>query len=829
MIRKDRGQSTPQNEKKDSVDREILIDYDSMWDYEFPDGAMRPNVADVEGVLKELEKKLEELPPKESIQGKPETFTEQQFIDPLLKVLGWEPSSSQEFHYRKQYEIKGVSTKWEDYALLAGKHPKIFIEAKSIYDTNILKHKSEIIQYMDEFNLHNKEGFVVYLGILTNFRETYFFHYGDKDPFLALFSKDLVAPKLVDWLSPEGVERGTVFAIYRENLKQPLDILFLRDLKKWRLFIANGFLRRDPSLSKADLKAASQKLLDRMILIRILESKNVLPSEWIRRLYNQWLDETNGFNRSFSWVLRNSFRSFESLYNTELFKENLCDSLEIDDCFIEELIKVKGYDPEIAKQCATANPTFDDKGIYGYNFATLTLDIIGSVYERYLAHDLVIADGKVKIEETAELRKKEGAYYTPQYVVDYIVGNTVKPKVESVLNESLGLLGKHKFKEAHDKISEISRIKVLDPASGSGSFLIKAFDEFAKAYDNYNALYLEREGEWYRKNGGIIAIREHEVKDVGTRILIDNIHGVDLDAQAVELTKLNLWIRAISRYPDLYRHKRKKVEKKELPMLEFNIKCGNSLISGIADAKELGESKDKLARLVGIRTEAKEIILSRSPEHAKSTKDANHDELKKRLVALVEEDRATRTEMNAKLNAKLQRREENGKPAGYFEDVEAERPFNWEVEYPEVFDLSKDEGERGFDCVVGNPPYVDIYTIPEYIREYFNNENQHAYKKYDLYTLFIGLAMDRTKKGALFGYIVPDKFMFSPYADKIRADIVTNYKIQKLIDLRDISVFSDATVSNIIFIFNKEPTGEKDHLVIVMTVNAPPNGIEPLI
>ncbi len=544
-------------------------------------------------------------------KGKPEENTKQQLIRPFLELLG--------YAFEKEIipEFK-VSTKmgpeWVDYALVNEESiPLVFVEAKSLYSKNVLSFKEVIIGYLKDYNKPenkvNKEGFVVSWGVLTNFKELHFFYVGEKEPFLSLKSEEFAANAELIWnlLGYNNLKKDRIAEEYKEKTRRELDKEFLDDLKKWRLVIANGFYQSHHELSIEEIKEASQRWIDRLIFIRIFENKGLLPYHWIRKVYVSWQKDTINKQASpFSDELRKKFREFESIYNTDLFKPDLCDTLDIDNKFISEVIKVYGPpDAKIQEIIRPGQPLLDDAGIYGYNFNSLTIDVLGSIYERYLAYKIEIKNGKVMIEETRDLRKREGAYYTPQYVIDYIIDNTVKPKVEPIHNASLKLLREGKYGDAHSKIKEISNIKVLDPACGSGSFLIKAFDRIARYYMSYNAEVRKiieeiKKGLNQSHSLEIYSDMPIHIGDVGESIVLNNLFGVDLDPQAVEITKLNLWRALVLLEPDKYDFGTilSKGESKKLPPLDDNIRSGNSLISGTDEELRtyFGEEWQKLKR-----------------------------------------------------------------------------------------------------------------------------------------------------------------------------------------------------------------------------------------
>ena len=267
----------------------------------------------------------------------------------------------------------------------------------------------------------------------------------------------------------------------------------------------------------------------------------------------------------------------------------LCDQLDIDNAVLSAVIGHEPLAPELAAQCGFESGQGEllaFRHLYRYDFSLMSQDVMGAVYERFLAHKLFQDGGRVVIEDTDELRKKEGIYYTPQYIVDYIVGHTLGEKIKPILAEAKTLLGYKNFKGALAKIRELAEIKVLDPAMGSGSFLLRAFDALVRAYDDYNQecrrIKKERNGRGALFDADFVI--PEEVLEAPLHVLTENIFGVDLDKQAVEVAKLNLWLRymAVNRDPFIERLRQKQRGGKPLgllPNLTHNLKRGNSLIA----------------------------------------------------------------------------------------------------------------------------------------------------------------------------------------------------------------------------------------------------------
>lgn len=233
-------------------------------------------------------------------------------------------------------------------------------------------------------------------------------------------------------------------------------------------------------------------------------------------------------------------------YNSSLFKvESWLNNIAIDDKVLFPIIKSMYY-----PDCP-------------YEFSVLPIEILGNIYEQFLGKTIRLTTShQAKIEEKPEVRKAGGVYYTPQYIVNYIVENTVGEKAKD------------------KKPEQIEKIKILDPACGSGSFLVGAFnyllDYHLQYYTNEkNIGKALKEGKIYQiaENTYRLSIQEKQ------KILLKNIYGVDIDSQAVEVTKLSLLLKlmeneSVESEGELFKHS----DFKFLPDLSSNIKCGNSLI-----------------------------------------------------------------------------------------------------------------------------------------------------------------------------------------------------------------------------------------------------------
>jgi hypothetical protein len=547
--------------------------------------------------LAELVALAKDFPPSAFDEAAPEETTKHRFLRPLLRTLGYEDA-----HIVPEFKIVGGEV---DY-LLRSDRPLLFLEAKSLIDTALDlfdAHKPQVLGYIRNYRVSPEQAQMerpVTWIVLTNFLQWHFIRVTEERPSFS-FKLDELIPRreeLWDLLARENLEAGRLEELYDQSHKADLDKRFLADLKRWRLILANGFALRNQTRSLEEITLASQQLLDRFIFSRMLETHRLIEWNKLARAYTHYEVMFEGHStKSFAEFLRESlFQEIKFKFNTELFNQPLrCDELAIDN---EALSAVIGHEPlsaDLTAQCGiptSQSELFPFRHLYLYDFSKMSQDIMGAVYERFLAHKLTQTGGRLVIEDTDELRKKEGIYYTPQYIVDYIVAHTLGEKIKPILAAALALLGDKNYPAAAAKIRELSQIKVLDPAMGSGSFLLRAFDALVQAYADYNAACRKAKAE--RGNGsgmlfdtaGEIA---EEIDHLGIRVATENIFGVDLDEQAIEVARLNLWMRLMAVERDFIRRELQQRGKRSrplnfLPNLGKNLRRGNSLIADPAVA-----------------------------------------------------------------------------------------------------------------------------------------------------------------------------------------------------------------------------------------------------
>ena len=500
-----------------------------------------------------------------------ETELRREFLDPFWKALGWDTdntsgsaASSKDVIHEDSIRVD-KSLRAPDYCFRINGSRKFFVEAKrpAINIKDSVGPAFQLRRYawsakLQASVLSDFEEFAVYDATIcpskadkATIARTMYFHFEDYeerwDEISELFSRDAVANGSLD-------EYGRKAAKRRSSCE--VDDAFLDEIEKWRLELARNLAKRNPNLSVRDLNYAVQKTIDRIIFLRICEDRGIED-------YGRLRDIASG-----GAVYQELLQLFEyaaARYNSGLFyfsaeknrvgsPDRLTPQLLLDDVVIGGIVRNLYY-PE--------SP---------YEFSVLPADILGQVYEQFLGKTIQLTRShEASIEDKPEVRKSGGVYYTPTYVVEYIVGKTLG----RLLN------GPDPSRPTPITLKKAAQVRVVDPACGSGSFLIQAFqyllDWHLAQYSlrgDYHArgknpkLYAAPEGEWQ------LTTAERK------RILLANIYGIDIDPQAVEVTKLSLLLKVLEG------ETREKLQRdflqqraRILPDLGQNIRCGNSLIA----------------------------------------------------------------------------------------------------------------------------------------------------------------------------------------------------------------------------------------------------------
>lgn len=511
-------------------------------------------------VIKNLVERFEKNLSSYKNQGYNEAQLRQEFINPFFEALGWDvynkggaaPAYKDVIH---EDSIKIASgTKAPDYCFTLSGRRMFFVETKKpavgiVSDSNPAY---QLRRYAWSAKLP--------LSILTNFEDLCIYesrqkpHVGDKsnvervkhikfteyiekwDEIASIFSYDAVKQGSFDRFAQSmEKKRGT----------QEVGEEFLKEIEDWRENLAKSIALRNPDLGVRELNFCVQKTIDRIIFLRMCEDRGI---ESYGQL--QSIAEKNHIYENLCKI----FEKADGKYNSGLFHfrkekqrntlpDELTLSLSIDDAILKNIFRHLYY-----PNCP-------------YEFSVLPPEILGNVYEQFLGKVIRLTEGhRAKVEEKPEVKKAGGVFYTPQYIVDYIVRNTVEKLCEGKTPK------------------QISNLRILDPACGSGSFLLGAYSYLLRYhFDFYTGqknikrfkeeIYQSKDGQWF------LTIKEKK------RILLNNIYGVDIDNQAVEVTKLSLLLKVLEgASKDIFEQQQKLWIERALPDLDNNIKCGNSLI-----------------------------------------------------------------------------------------------------------------------------------------------------------------------------------------------------------------------------------------------------------
>jgi adenine-specific DNA methylase len=693
-----------------------------------------------------------------------------EFLDPFFEALGWDVQNKQGNAEAYKDVISEDSLRVEDtakapdYCFRIGGQRKFFVEAKkpavNIHDD--ISPAYQLRRYAWSAKLP--------LSILSDFEEFAVYdtrikpnkndsastarvkfikctEYPDRwDEIAEIFSRDSILKGFFDKFA-DGTKkkRGTAL----------VDDAILEEIESWRDMLARNIALRNPGLTQRDLNFSVQSTIDRIIFLRICEGRGIEPYGSLMALQNG----ANVYRRL--WGI---FRDADVRYNSGLFHftkeenrpnpDSLTPKLVIDDRVLKDILKCLYY-PD--------SP---------YEFAMIPADILGQVYERFLGKVIRLTPGgQAKVEEKPEVRKAGGVYYTPTYIVDYIVKNTIGKLLENhgLRHERKRVLSPDPSHERKRVLSPdpsherkrvllpdpsherkrvlppnqsrerervlLPKLRILDPACGSGSFLLVAYqhllDWYLAAYTQNDPATLskKRKAPVFMDSHGDWRLTPSERK----RILLDHIYGVDIDSQAVEVTKLSLLLKVLEgENEEAIKNQLVLLHERALPDLDSNIKCGNSLIG---------------------------------PDFYANAQ-----------MMLLTEDEQYRINV-----------------------------FDWKKEFPDVF-----KGDNpGFDAVIGNPPYVRIQGLKEWAPKEveFYKENYKAGSKgnFDIYVLFVEQGLKLLNKEGRLGFILPHKFFNAKYGEPLRSLIAEGRHLLGVVHFGHEQVFAGATTYTCLLFLSKPP------------------------
>jgi adenine-specific DNA-methyltransferase len=522
------------------------------------------------------------------------------FIDKFWIALGWDVNhETQKNPFEQEVKVErkehGTSQRRADYAFYVNpnfRDVKFYVEAKKPHgDIATPDNYFQAARYGWSSHtplavLNDFEQFQIVdcryrphidTALAQQIRTYHFSEYLDPGKFAEiywLFSREAVANDSLEKFAKtlpkkrgKAVQRGLFPGAY-----QSIDEAFLEELDEHRDALAKAFKNENPSLDGECLTELVQRTLDRLVFLRFLEDKHIENEHRIAYFGDKgtvWQD-----------FIRES-RRLDGIYNGIVYKEH-------------PLLDKPSFKPDdeifsgICEQLSHINSPYD--------FNAVPIHILGSIYERFLGKVIVATDKRARVEEKPEVRKAGGVYYTPEYIVRYIVENTVGKLIEG---KSPG---------------QISELRFADIACGSGSFLLGVYDLLLRYHTKWynehpeeaNLGARERIGASgkvlpsSRKKRPACVVRDdglHLSLEKKREILLNNIYGVDIDAQAAEVAQLSLYLKLLQdETPGSAREHQLEFHEALLPSLHRNIVCGNSLIgTDILDGQLFaGEEERKL-------------------------------------------------------------------------------------------------------------------------------------------------------------------------------------------------------------------------------------------
>ena len=680
-----------------------------------------------------------------------------QYLDPFWKLLGWDVANDAQLPLldvevviepsMDSVDSGGIRSRKPDYLFRVNSFSRFIAEAKKPavdIDTDkkaIFQAKSYAWNATIPFAvLTDFEQFLLYdttlkpilndsgRGLIKDFSFS-FQDYPDKwEEIVATFGRNAVADGSLERLRakirkvPRGRRLRTVDRMLIDlRGDEPVDKVFLDYLEKYRQHFARRiyhdnkgeFPDANTLHGAARLTEAVQRLIDRLVFMRVCEDRGISRYGKLK----ETLDRISSEGGDFYAALIQEFRQLDREYNGYLFKFHFSETLTVSDDVLADFIR-NLYPPD--------GP---------WDFSAIADDILGIVYERFLGNIVTVKHGHASVEEKPEVRHAGGVYYTPRFVVDTIIRRVVGPQIE----------GKTP--------AQLLDVKLLDPACGSGSFLVAAFqyliDHAISAVTADPSLASVPATPKARKKRKEIAFKDskgvwHLAPDYKAAILTNCIHGVDIDQQAVEVTVMSLYLKMLEgQLPPNWQ--KDWLENELLPSLDNNILCGNSLIN-----------------------------------------TADFD----RYLVATEGDLLP---MDDDIRFRMNRFDWESRTRGFGRLLDSQ--------------AAKERGRAGFDCIIGNPPYIRVQELMEWAKEEcgFYRWRYDAAKNgnFDIYVVFVERCLELLASDGLLGFIMPHKFWQAQYGKGLRKVISEGKYLRSVLDFGDQQVFHGATTYTAVHVLGK--------------------------
>jgi len=720
---------------------------------------------DKKGKIKEDDKKLSSSDLKD--EASPEPFTKENIIRKVIELLDIEILPEKKFKiWDKRRNV--------DYRLKNSQGQKFLLEAKPI-NAKLFKDKKSgaVKQIKGVFKLAEaKEEYE--FGIATDgLRWVFISKDGEVAQELNLREDYLKIKELLTSerkvISPEVEEEITdKFYQWYEALLHG-GAYKNHDDERRKISEEDCLVNNIVRAEEEDREQIAQIIMDRLIFIKFLQSKGIIPFNVLGYLSEMEEDILNDkLKELFLHVLNTKEDSrvdidskFEDIpyLNGSLFLRSKVESenpdYHIQAEILQRIIDFLNSFKFVHREDLSQKQVLDPK-------------ILGYIFERAM---------------TSAERKSTGSYYTPRKITKYISENTIKPSILKRANEILEEKG-YKENELLEEINQIyslrdttlsevfqdltNNLKICDNACGSGAFLLAASNVLLKIYRNIN--------EELGLGNSEVGLRKI--------ILKNNIYGVDINPNAIEIAKLRLWLWLVDAYdPD---------EIEPLPNLDYNIKEGNSLV-GYVDIKQFTEKKVDLNDFINLEKSLSTLLKKRERKINKY-KSASGEKSRKFKKEVNQLDKKIKQELDKSLYKELQQETDIE-----YEEFKELKPFHWGFQFHEIF---SDGEDNGFDAIIGNPPYIKEYVN----REAFKGIRQSPYYKgkMDIWYFFVCRSIDMLTDDGLLGYIAENNWVTNYGASVMRDKVIEDTKIKNLTDFGDYKVFQDVGNQTMVMIFKRD-------------------------
>ena len=565
-----------------------------------------------------------------------------------------------------------------------------------------------------------------------------------------------------------------------ESVREDLDKKFFESLNFWV-----DELDKVEFNNKGEEKNRSIiSVINKFVFVQTLDDYEIIDFNWIME---SWAHiEQRWKSKGPKEILKQFFREvntwFYEYYDTELFTTQIIDYVKDDK---ENFVKLFDAMKFILGVKYYENPLGARKGIIQYNFKHINEDVFGKAYEEYLSR----------------IRHDEAIYYTPHYVTEHIVETTVGHIFDQKIQDIKDSIEAKNFGTAEKFVEELQSLKILDPACGSGSFLVKSFKKILQRYvdldsflvSKYKELSPESESKMKSPEGYMKIdefrnkLKTKKMRNLIPAILLRHIHGNDLDKSALSVAKVNLWLEGIKSAPSDFRYTELGESNRILPYLEMNLIFGNAVV-GLDDDTVIHYMKTNKKQELQQLHDLRQKYLSEPTD-----------------PTLINEIENIQSQINNDLFKTFTKKIQELNLSETF--TEKTIPLHWPVKlfhmyFDGVNEIPKDD--RGAHCVVGNPPYLDSETMSKNFPEerIFCSKNfDSAFGNWDYFCVFIEKGLDLVRRTGKFGYIIPNKLLSIPYANET-CNFLRKYTIDNLRDYTTVKVF-DADVYPIVLTVSK--------------------------